>query len=270
MRRRALLACATPALAQGDSLAAIERASGGRLGVFAMNMLSDRRIAHRADERFPMMSTFKALLAAAVLAHGPSLLERSFALPHDLLAWSPVTEAHAGSSLSGMELCAAILEASDNTAANLLLEAIGGPAALTQWLRAAGDPITRLDRTEPTLNEAHPGDPRDTTTPAAMAGTLARLCFGQGLPAEAAIRLTGWMHAHRFGGALLRAGMPGWTLADRSGAGGFNSRAVIAVAWPPAPTGPWVIAAYLHAGPAAMPARDALLARVGALVAAAA
>jgi len=257
-----------PALA-GETLAAIERESGGRLGVCAVNLLTDRRIEHRADERFPMMSTFKTLLAAAALARGPAVLERGFAIPAaGLIAWSPVTETRAGTAMTGEELCAAMLETSDNTAANLLLDAIGGPAALTRWLRGIGDPTTRLDRTEPALNAAEPGDPRDTTTPAAMAGTLARLCFDDGLPAAARNRLTDWMHAHRFGGALLRAGMPGWILADRSGAGGFDSRGVVAVAWPPAPGAPWIVAAYLHQGPAAMPARDALLARVGAVVAA--
>ncbi len=276
MRRRhlpwllATPALATPALA-GDSLMALEAEAGGRLGVLAIDTASGRSIAHRADERFAMMSTFKALLAACVLARGPGLLERGFAIPgSNLLPWSPVTETRAGASMTGAELCAAILESSDNTAANLLLDATGGPAALTQWLRATGDGTTRLDRTEPLLNAAQPGDARDTTTPAAMVETLARLTLADTLPVESRARLLGWMAAHRYGGALLRAGMPGWTLADRSGAGGFNSRAAVAVAWPPTGAAPWVIAAYLHQGPGAMPARDALLARVGALIAAAA
>ena len=271
MRRRHIpWLLATPALA-AETLDSLERESGGRLGVFAIDTASGRRITHRGDERFPLMSTFKALLAAAVLARGPALLERGFAIPREnLIAWSPVTETRAGTAMSGADLCAAILETSDNTAANLLLGGIGGPDALTQWLRATGDATTRLDRTEPTLNTAQPGDARDTTTPAAMAGTLARLTLGDTLPAAARAQLLGWMRAHRFGGGLLRAGMPGWQLADRSGAGGFNSRGVVAVARPPSGAAPWIIAAYLHEGPAAMPARDALLARVGALIAAAA
>lgn len=271
MRRRTLLplACALPALAQTETLAAIERESGGRLGVFVLDTATGPRLSHRADERFPMTSTFKALLAAAVLAQGAALLGRAFTIPAagQLLPWSPVTDGQAGGSMTGDALCEAMLATSDNTATNLLLEALGGPPALTRWLRDAGDAVTRLDRSEPDLNEARPGDERDTTTPAAMAASLRRAALDDGPPEARAFLLNG-MRAHRNGGALLRAGMPGWTLADRTGAGGFGSRGVVAVAVPPQGGAPWVIAAYLHEGPAALAARDAAMARVGALVAA--
>lgn len=266
MRRRALLACAAPAFAQADSVRAIEREAGGRLGVFVLDTATGPRLSHRADELFPMASTFKAPLAAAILARGPALLDRAFAIPASgLLPHSPITGPRAGDAMRGDALCAAMLATSDNTATNLLLEALGGPPALTAWLRESGDPITRLDRTEPGLNEARPGDGRDTTTPAAMAATLRRMTLDDG-PAGHRAQLLGWMQAHRNGGALLRAGMPGWSLADRSGAGGFGSRGVIAVAAPPRGGAPWIVAAYLHEGPEALAARDAVMARVGALV----
>lgn len=262
MRRRiALAALLAPAVSRADTLDAIERDSGGRLGVVARDTGGSRALLRRPDERFPMASTVKALLGAAVLAQGPALLERRFTVPATLVPWSPVTEAQAGREMTGAALLAAILESSDNTATNLLLEAVGGPRALTAWL---GDGVTRLDRAEPGLNEARPGDARDTTTPRAMALLLERLAlrepFGPALLAG--------MRAHRFGGALLRAGMPGWELADRSGAGGFGTRGVVALATPPGGGAPWVIAAYLHEGPSELARRDALLARVGTLVAA--
>ncbi len=263
MKRRAALALPllAPLPARADTLEAVERDSGGRLGVCARDTGSNRALLRRADERFPMASTVKALLGAAVLARGPALLERRFAVPAALVPWSPVTEGLAGGEAGGAALLAAMLEASDNTATNLLLDALGGPAALTAWL---ADGVTRLDRAEPALNEARPGDERDTTTPRAMADLLERLAlhepFGPALLAG--------MRAHRFGGAVLRAGMPGWTLADRTGAAAFGTRGAVAIATPPGGGAPWVIAAFLHEGPAALAARDALLARVGGIVAA--
>lgn len=263
MRRRLLLALPllAPRPARAETLDAIERDSGGRLGVAAWRAGGGQPLLRRADERFPMASTVKAPLGAMVLAHGPAVLDRTFAVPAALVPWSPVTEGQAGRAMTGAALLAAMLEASDNTATNLLLDAVGGPAALTAWLN---DGTTRLDRPEPALNEARPGDPRDTTTPRAMAALLERLALRE--PFGAAL-LAG-MRAHRFGGALLRAGMPGWALADRTGAGGFGSRGAIAIATPPGGGAPWVIAAYLHDGPRELAARDALLARVGAAIAA--
>lgn len=263
MRRRALLAA--PLVARADDLTAIERDSGGRIGLFAEEVGGQRRLAWRANERFPMASTFKALLGGAVLER-PTLLTQPFTLPSrpQMLAWSPVTETQPGGVMRGAELCAAMLEASDNTATNLLLEAVGGPAGLTAWLRRGGDAVTRLDRAEPALNEAAPGDERDTTTPAAMAATLRRL-VGDGKPR--AVALLQRMRGHRFGASTLRAGMPGWTLADRTGAGGHGTRGAVAHAVPPGGGQAWIIAAYLHGGPAELAARDAVMARLGALVA---
>ena len=262
MKRRAalLLPLLAPLPARAESPATIERDSGGRIGLHARDTGSGRTLSWRAEERFPMASTFKALLGASVLARGEALLTRRFLVPQALVAHSPVTEPAVGREMTGAALLAAMLETSDNTATNLLLEAVGGPAALTVWL---GDGITRLDRSEPGLNEARPGDPRDTTTPAAIAALLERLALRE--PYGAAL-LAG-MRAHRFGDAVLRAGMPGWALADRTGAGGFGTRGAIAVATPPGGGAPWIIAAYLHGGPATLAARNAVLARLGAVVA---
>ena len=179
-------------------IAAIEARAGGRLGVAALATGSNRRIEHRASERFPMCSTFKLLAAAAVLHRIDQKRDQlNRMVPYtaaDLLEYAPVTREHVkegGMTLSA--LCAAALDYSDNTAGNLLIRLIGGPAALTRYARSLGDEVTRLDRLEPYLNSARPGDERDTTTPAAMLGNLRALLLGDALsPASAFNSRPGW------------------------------------------------------------------------------
>ena len=274
--RRTLVAlamgAATPAVAAlPASIARIEAESGGRLGVAVLDTGTGATAGHRLAERFPMTSTFKLPLAAAILARGDHSRRVRFTR-EDLIAWSPVTERRVGGEgMTLAELAEATTTTNDNTAANLLLRALGGPGALTAFLRETGDDTTRLDRIEPELNEALPGDARDTTTPAAMVSTLQRLCLGAALTWDARATLLGWMRANQTGGPLLRAGLPpDWVVGDRTGAGGFHSRAVVAISWPPAGRAPLLVAAFLHEGPAAMPARDAIFARLGAAIAKAA
>ncbi|WP_431302668.1 class A beta-lactamase [Sediminicoccus sp. BL-A-41-H5] len=263
--RRALplLAALAPRAALAEGLSAIEARVGGRLGVMARQ--GGRVQAHRAAERFPMASTFKALLSAAVLARAPDM-SRRLEIPRELVPWSPVTERHAGGSLSLDELCAAIMTISDNTAANLLLEVVGGPAGLTSWLRGIGDATTRLDRTEPMLNEARPGDPRDTTTPGAVVETLARLALGDVLASPARARWLGWLEANTTGGARLRAGVPAsWRVGDRTGGAAHGTSNVVGLLWPPEGA-PWIVACFLTESTASPAARDAALADVARLL----
>jgi len=181
MAAMAPLLAAHAAEPPGDTrqrLAAIERASGGRLGVAAIDTGGGASLAYRADERFPMCSTFKLLLVAAVLNRvdgGAERLDREIAFgAAEIQRYAPVTKAHLSEGTMTVEaLCATAIEWSDNTAANLLLRTLGGPAGITGYARSLGDPVTRLDRFEPALNEATPGDPRDTTSPAAMLRTFA-------------------------------------------------------------------------------------------------
>jgi len=228
----------------------IEAAIGGRVGVAAVNTGTEAWVAHRADERFAMCSTFKALLAGAVLARVDrrelSLARRVTYSAADLLNHAPRTQAHlAAGAMSVDDLCAAAVEVSDNTAANLLLALVGGPNGLTQWLRGAGDGVTRLDRAEPTLNTNVTDDPRDTSTPRAFAGTLRRLLLGQALSLESRGRLTDWMVRCETGEARLRAGAPRtWKAADKTGTGERGAINDVAVFWPPARP-PIVIAAFL-------------------------
>lgn len=195
------------------------------------------RDSYRSGERFPMMSTYKVLLCGAVLARIDSGRERPerriMYRQQDLEKYSPVTEQHLSEGMTIAGLCDAAITMSDNTAANLLLSSIGGPQALTRFLRQTGDPMTRLDRQEPELNEALPGDPRDTTTPEAMAQTLRNLLTGKILTAASQQQLLHWMIADQVAGPLLRKVLPaGWFIADKSGAGEHGSRGIIAVTGP--------------------------------------
>lgn len=244
---------------------------GARLGVSALDTGSGRRIAFDADARYAMCSTFKTALAAALLAdvdRGARTL--SDALPlraADLVDHAPVVAAHLARGRATLEtLCAAIVEVSDNAAANILLREIGGPAGLTAFIRRCGDRVTRLDRTELELNTNIPGDPRDTTTPAAMVGLMRSLLLGNILSPGSRGRLAGWLVAATPGRDRLRAGLPGgWRVGDKTGTGnGANND--VAIAWSPGRR-PILIASYIDARSAANPAKNAAHAAVARLVA---
>jgi len=258
--RRAILAT-LPALYASSAwadeaasfLAGTERETGGRIGLYARNLATGRTLSWRADERFVMCSTFKMSLVACVLTRvdrGAEQLGRF--IPYgaaQLFSYAPVARQNlAKGGMTVEAMCQAAIEFSDNTCATLLLASIGGPAALTRFWRATGDAVTRLDHTEPALNFSSPGDPRDTTTPAAMAGNLQRFLLGDVLSPASRARLTGWMLNCQTGAALLRAGLPaGWKVADKTGNNGADARGDIAVAWP-APNRPVLICVYAQGG----------------------
>jgi beta-lactamase class A len=227
-------------------LARLETESGGRLGVAALNTADGRQLLHRADERFPFCSTFKMMLSAAVLAKEPSLLKkRVLYAKSDLVAYSPVTEKHVGKGMTVAALCEATIQYSDNGAANLLMKQIGGPAAVTAFARAIGDNEFRLDRMETELNTAVPGDPRDTTTPAAMAASLHKLVLGDGLAPAQRKQLKDWMLGNTTGDTRIRAGVPSnWQVADKTGTGEHGTTNDIAVLWAPG-RAPIVLVVYL-------------------------
>lgn len=230
------------------SFDALERASGGRLGVCAIDTANGRRAQHRADERFPFCSTFKAMLAAAVLARSverPALLQQRVTYRQDdLVRYSPVTERHVGTGMTVAGLCAAAVQYSDNSAANLLLKLIGGPSAVTAYARAIGDDTFRLDRWETELNTALPGDLRDTTTPAAMAASLRVLALGEALPAAQRAQWIEWLRGNKVGDKRIRAGVPaGWRVGDKTGTGDYGTTNDVGVVWPPS-RAPIVLAVY--------------------------
>jgi beta-lactamase class A len=252
------------------AFALLEETNGGRLGVAVLDTATGERSGYRADERFPMCSTFKFLLASAVLHRvdvHKETLNRPVAIPSKpLLFNSPLTELHAGGPMSVEALCHAVLTQSDNTAANLLLETIGGPAGITDFARALGDRVTRLDRIELFLNESLAGDLRDTTSPTAMAGNLKSVLLGNVLSQRSREKLTLWMEANLTGLERLRAKLPaGWRVADKTGANGEHTSNDIAVFWP---TGkpPIVVAAYITQCTGPESKRAAMLAKIGELV----
>ena len=243
-----------PALsAVGDATAArigdLEARYGGRVGVSALDTGTGRRIEHRAGERFAMCSTFKLLAAAHVLARvdrNEERLDRRIVFQaSDLVSYSPATERRVGGEGMTMgEICAAAMTLSDNTAGNLLLASFGGPAGLTAYARSLGDPVTRLDRIETALNEAAPGDPRDTTTPAAMLDDLCQLVLGPALSEPSRAQLVAWLLDNRTGARRLRAGFPAeWRVGDKTGTGDNGAAADVAMVWRPERT-PLAVAVY--------------------------
>jgi beta-lactamase class A len=231
---------------------------------------SGRVTGRRENGRFPLCSTFKALAAACVLARvdrGEESLERRMVYSAAaLVPYSPVTGEHAGPpGLAMGKICEAAVTLSDNTAGNLMLDSFGGPAGLTAWVRSMGDVDTRLDRTEPTLNEAAAGDVRDTTTPMAMARLIRHLALGDALSATSRAQLVAWLVACRTGGSRLRAGVPAdWRVGDKTGTGGDHSTNDVAVLWPPGRAAV-IVTAYYVSSPAPDEERAAVLASVGRL-----
>ncbi len=231
-----------------------ERSSGGHIGLYAENIRTGKELSWRADERFVMCSTFKASLAACVLSRvdrGQEDLEKLiYYTAADIQDWyAPVARENlARGFLSVREMCKAAVERSDNTCASVLLSRIGGPPALTAFWRKTGDQITRLDDPEPLLNRTPPSDPRDTTTPFAMANTLRRLVLGRVLSESLRATFTGWLVGCQTGGNRLRAGLPGnWVIGDKTGNNGKDAAGDIAVAWPK-PDVPIVICVYTRGG----------------------
>jgi beta-lactamase class A len=253
-------------------LADIEKASGGRLGVGVLDTATGRRAGHREDERFPLCSTFKFLAAALVLARvdqRKEQLERRIVYRRrDLVTHSPVTEKHAdGTGMTVAQLCEATLTLSDNTAANLLLDSFGGPKGLTAFMRSIGDTKTRLDRFETALNEARPGDLRDTTTPAAMSRSMQKILLGDILTQPSRAQLLQWLDGNKTGDERIRAGLPAdWKVGDRTGSGQNGTTNDIAILRPPA-RAPLLLSVYLTETTAAPAARNATLASVATAVA---
>ncbi|MDO9406167.1 MAG: class A beta-lactamase [Polaromonas sp.] len=255
-----------------QTIGQIEMDSGGRLGVAILDTGRQRLWSHRGAERFPMCSTFKFLLAAQVLSRvdqGLDRLDRPVAVrASDLIPYAPVTGPRVGGApMTVAELCDAAVTLSDNVAANLLMRDAGGPAALTAYARSLGDDFTRLDRIEPELNEAAPGDPRDTTTPEAMLRTMQKIVLGQALSPVSREYLTRSLLASKTGDRKLRAQLPpGWSVGDKTGAGANGTNNDIGVFWPPG-RAPLLVTAYLTGTTADAATRDLALARVGRLAA---
>ncbi|MFI6122385.1 class A beta-lactamase [Streptomyces sp. NPDC051064] len=241
----------------------LERKFDTRVGVYAVDTGSGLSVTHRPDDRFAYASTCKALLAGALLdKYTLQRLERRVRYgPDDLVANSPVTERHVDTGLTLRELCDAAIRYSDNAAANLLFHELGGPRGLQDALVALGDRTTRCDRYEPDLSEAAPGDPRDTSTPRALAADLRAYVLGGTLDSDKRAVLTDWLKRNTTGDALIRAGAPdGWVVGDKTGTGGYGTRNDIAVLWPPE-SAPIVLAVLTRGDARGAEPQDALVAQ---------
>ncbi len=253
-----------------DLLASLESEVGGRLGVMALETADGAEVSHRADERFPFCSTFKVLAASAILKRGATdatLLQRRIPYTQSqLVPYSPITGKHVGEGMTVAELCAAALQYSDNTAGNLMIGLLGGPAGVTAFARSVGDEQFRLDRVETELNTAIPGDPRDTTTPAAMARTLRGLTLGDRLGPPERDRLVEWMRGNTTGAKRIRAGVPAaWSVADKTGTGDYGTTNDMGVVWRPGKP-PIVLVIYFTQHDKDAKARDDVLASATKIV----
>lgn len=254
-----------------ELLAQLEASSGGRLGVAAFDVANNAQVQHRADERFPLCSTFKVIAAGAVLNRSikePTLMQQRMAYEaSDLVAHSPITGKHIGQGMTVADLCAAALQYSDNTAANLLMKLLGGPSAVTAFAHSIGDDTFRLDRWETDLNTAIPGDPRDTSTPNNMARSLQGLALNNVLADPQRDQLQTWLRGNTTGATRIRAGVPAdWVVGDKTGAGEHGTTNDIAVLWPPTGS-PIVLAVYFTQPDKAAPMRNDVVAAAARIVA---
>ncbi|MEU8385249.1 class A beta-lactamase [Streptosporangium sp. NPDC048865] len=234
-------------------LRALERSFKGRIGAYAVDTATGRTISYRSGERFPMLSTFKAIAAAAVLhkarTSSPGLMGKVVRWKAaDLEEHSPVTGKHVKDGMTVAQLCHAAVTQSDNTAANMLLKQIGGPAGLTRYFRTLKDPVSRLDRWETELNDWSPKERRDTTTPAAMGRDLRAVTAGNALDARDRERLNAWLVANTTGDARIRAGLPRtWKVGDKTGTNSkYGAGNDIAIVWPGKASAPVIMSIYTN------------------------
>ncbi|QFG24702.1 class A beta-lactamase [Actinomadura sp. WMMB 499] len=255
-------------------LARLEAKRNLHIGAYAIDTGTGRFVSHRADRRFPFTSTFKVMACGAVLKKArtsdPGLMERVIRYTEDdLVDYSPETEKHVGTGMTVSALCDAAITLSDNTAGNLVMEQIGGPAGLTRFFRSLGDGASRSDRWETALNEWKPGEKRDTTVPRTWAANLRALTVGDALAPADRDRLIAWMKANTTGDKRIRDGLPdSWTIGDKTGTGGVYGNANdIAIAWPDGDGAPLVMVVLTTGKRKDAGADDAAVAETAAILA---
>lgn len=219
-----------------EKFSQLENEFDAQIGVYAIDTGSNETIEYKQEERFAFASTYKAL-AAAILLQQNSMEELNEVITYteeDLVTYSPITEKHVDTGMTLLEISEAAVRFSDNTAGNLLFEAVGGPKGFEKALREIGDNVTQADRFEPDLNNFTPEDTRDTSTPKALATSLQAFAVSDLLSDDKRELFTDWLKGNATGDALIRAGAPeGWEVGDKSGAGAYGTRNDIAVVWPP-------------------------------------
>ncbi|HDR6269813.1 class A beta-lactamase [Bacillus thuringiensis] len=219
-----------------QSFAKLEKEYDAKLGIYALDTGTNQTIAYHSDDRFAFASTSKSLAVGALLRKNSlEALDQRITYTHeDLSNYNPITEKHVDTGMTLKELADASVRYSDSTAHNLILKQLGGPSEFEKILREMGDTVTTSERFEPELNEVHPGETHDTSTPEAIAKTLQSFTLGTALPIEKRELLVDWMKRNTTGDKLIRAGVPkGWEVADKTGAGSYGTRNDIAIIWPP-------------------------------------
>ncbi|MGF1434723.1 class A beta-lactamase BlaIII [Bacillus thuringiensis] len=219
-----------------QSFAKLEKEYDAKLGIYALDTGTNQTIAYHSDDRFAFASTSKSLAVGALLRKNSlETLDQRITYTHeDLSNYNPITEKHVDTGMTLKELADASVRYSDSTAHNLILKQLGGPSEFEKILREMGDTVTTSERFEPELNEVHPGETHDTSTPEAIAKTLQSFTLGTALPTEKRELLVDWMKRNTTGDKLIRAGVPrGWEVADKTGAGSYGTRNDIAIIWPP-------------------------------------
>lgn len=219
-----------------ENISLIEQGIDGVIGVSVLDTDNLNQWHYNGNQRFPMMSTFKTIACAKMLQSSENNIldknKKETIQLKDIIEWSPITKKLVGKSITLEDACKATMLTSDNTAANIILSNIGGPKSVTKFFRSLNDNISQLNRIEPNLNQALPGDTRDTTTPNAMNNNLNKILFGNYLSVSSQNKLKHWMIENKVSNNLLRSILPkGWNIADRSGAGGNGSRGINAVIW---------------------------------------
>lgn len=219
-----------------QSFAKLEKEYDAKLGIYALDTSTNQTVAYHSDDRFAFASTSKSLAVGALLRKNSlEALDQRITYTHeDLSNYNPITEKHVDTGMTLKELADASVRYSDSTAHNLILKQLGGPSEFEKILREMGDTVTTSERFEPELNEVHPGETHDTSTPEAIAKTLQSFTLGTALPIEKRELLVDWMKRNTTGDKLIRAGVPkGWEVADKTGAGSYGTRNDIAIIWPP-------------------------------------
>ncbi|WP_144488354.1 class A beta-lactamase BlaIII [Bacillus sp. ABP14] len=219
-----------------QSFAKLEKEYDAKLGIYALDTGTNQTIAYHSNDRFAFASTSKSLAVGALLRKNSlEALDQRITYTHeDLSNYNPITEKHVDTGMTLKELADASVRYSDSTAHNLILKQLGGPSEFEKILREMGDTVTTSERFEPELNEVHPGETHDTSTPEAIAKTLQSFTLGTALPTEKRELLVDWMKRNTTGDKLIRAGVPkGWEVADKTGAGSYGTRNDIAIIWPP-------------------------------------
>ncbi|WP_085994163.1 class A beta-lactamase [Oceanobacillus senegalensis] len=219
-----------------DVFRQLEDEYDARLGIYALDTGTNQTVKHREDERFAYGSTHKALSVGVLLQQNNlNELDQTITFTYDdLVNYNPITEKHVDTGMTLREISDAAIRHSDNTAANLILEQIGGPEGFKEALRKIGDDVTNPERIEPELNEVEPGETQDTSTPEALATSLQAFTTGDALPSEKQDLLIDWLKRNTTGDALIRAGVPeGWEVGDKTGSASYGTRNDIAIIWPP-------------------------------------